>query len=70
MKSFLQLIFCNYFSEIEVSTALREGGTLLHRFSFNILASICDGVSENINFIYASVQLHLNNPESSHIGLN
>jgi hypothetical protein len=34
------------------------------------VASICDGASENRNFINASVQLHPNFPNSSHIGLN
>ena len=34
------------------------------------MASICDGASENRNFINASVQLHPNFPNSSHIGLN
>jgi hypothetical protein len=55
---------------IQVSTEFWEGVTLLHRFGFNIVASICDGASENRNFINASVQLHPNFPNSSHIGLN
>jgi hypothetical protein len=44
----------------QVRTAFWEGVTLLHRFGFNIVASICDGASENRNFINASVQLHPN----------
>jgi hypothetical protein len=55
---------------IQVSTAFWEGVALLHRFGFNIVASICDGASEKRNFINASVQLHPNFPNSSHIGLN
>ena len=32
---------------IQVSTVFREDVTLLHRFGLNILATICDGASEN-----------------------
>ena len=58
----LQIFFISLFAEfphpltylcvrnltgIQVSTAFREGVTLSHRFGLNILATICDGASEN-----------------------